>query len=191
MYGARTSSAACITSSKPDLGSLVRAARLSIFLAAATLLIAPQRAAAAPAFGDLFDLRQPDGTTCKVAIWGDEYYQVVESLDGYTLVLDPDTGIICYADLSFDGNDLVSTGVEVQEIYPGGLGVVPHLRINPEAARAQRIDGMARFEEGVVQTKIGMGMAAAAPAPAPPTTGSVFGITLIVDFSDSVGTILQ
>ncbi len=38
--------------------------------------------------GELFDLRQPDGSLVPVRIWGDEFYRVVESLDGYTLVRD-------------------------------------------------------------------------------------------------------
>ncbi len=52
------------------------------------LIFGPLRASAAPVMGELFDLRQPDGSLVPVRIWGDEFYRVVESLDGYTLVRD-------------------------------------------------------------------------------------------------------
>ena len=63
-----------------------------------------------PVWGDKFTFEQPDGKKVDVRIWGDEFYRVVESLDGYTLTRDPNTGEICYARLSSDGNTLVSTG---------------------------------------------------------------------------------
>ena len=71
-----------------------------------------------PVWGEFFELDQPDGSRVEVLIWGDEFYRVVESLDGYTLVRDPATGVICYARLSADGNDLVSTGVRVGSAAP-------------------------------------------------------------------------
>ena len=55
-----------------------------------------------PVVGEVFSQRQPDGTSVNVRTWGDEFYGVVESLDGYTLVRDPDSGATCYAWLSWD-----------------------------------------------------------------------------------------
>jgi M6 family metalloprotease-like protein len=143
-------------------------------------------ALAEPVVGALRPLRQPDGTRVWVRIWGDEFYQVVESLDGYTLVRNPQTGIISYADLSPDGGELVSTGVAVEETAPANLGVPQHIRVTPEAVRAQvravRAEFEARRWEG-------------APAwlrdgpRAGPTTGAVQGICLIVDFPDDPATI--
>ena len=66
----------------------------------------PALAQGAPSWGDEFTLDQPDGAEVQVRIWGDEFYRVVESLDGFTLVRDSDTGEICYAELSGDGREL-------------------------------------------------------------------------------------
>jgi M6 family metalloprotease-like protein len=70
---------------------------------------------AAPHDGDRFDLSQPDGSLVPVRVFGDEFYQDVESLDGYTLIRDSD-GWICYAKLNADGSEYVPTGVR----YTGG-----------------------------------------------------------------------
>jgi len=59
-----------------------------ILLFCAVWIFAPS-AYSAPVLGKEYDLRQPDGSTVRVKIWGDEFYQVVESLDGYTLIRDP------------------------------------------------------------------------------------------------------
>lgn len=68
----------------------------------------------APYDGEEFELKQPDGSYVTVKIYGDEYYTRVESLDGYSLIQDPKTGWICYADLSKKG-EFISTSV----IYKG------------------------------------------------------------------------
>ncbi len=148
---------------------------------------APQ-ANAAPVWGDVVSVRQPDGTLHQVRVWGDEFYQVVESLDGYTLVRDEDTGVVCYADVSFDGTRLMSTGVALQATYPGGVGLVPHMRIDDDAANAERDAQRARFAEGMSQAAQGLQFGPNDPMFAP-TTGSVLGLTLLVDFSDEVGTV--
>lgn len=129
-----------------------------------------------PVFGDRFSLKQPDGTAVEVRIWGDEYYQVVESLDGYTLVRDPQSGVICYATLTAEG-DLASTGVPANAPPAAKSGLAPHLRPSAKlvALRVQearlRIQGPAKARR------------------AAPTTGAVEGLCLLVDFSDVPQTI--
>jgi M6 family metalloprotease-like protein len=144
---------------------------------------AVQRAEAAPVFGQTFRLPQPDGTRIEVRIWGDEFYGITESMDGYTLIRDPDSLFFCYARLSPDGNDLVSTGVAVGAGEPAALGLAPHIRINPEAAHAKAAAARARWEEE------GRALFGGRDLGRGPTTGSVQGICLIVDFSDDVWTI--
>jgi len=90
-----------------------------------------------PVVGELRPLRQPDGTTLTVRIWGDEFYSVVESLDGYTLVPDLPSGWICYAQLDAAADRLVSTGIPAGSVDPADLGLAPHLRISPAAAAKQ------------------------------------------------------
>jgi len=146
--------------------------------------------AAPQAYGDLvrgeaLQVRQPDGTTADVKVWGDEFYRVVESLDGYTLVRDGASGFACYARLSADGMKLVSTGVRVEATLPPGLTLEKHLRINPAAVRAIVAGARARM----AQAKSNVAAVAGGGEPLPSCIGDVRGITLLLDFSDEPGTI--
>ena len=67
----------------------------------------------APYNGQIMERTQPDGTAVLLKGYGDEYYGWFESLDGFTVVRDPQTGWFCFAELSEDGSDLISTGVSV------------------------------------------------------------------------------
>ena len=100
-------------------------------------LTVPAVTFAEPVFGEVFSLHQPDGARVRVRIWGDEFYRVVESLDGYTLVRDPRTGLACYARLSADGKDLVSTGLPLGSPRLNTLNLPKHVRIDQSAARAR------------------------------------------------------
>src|SRR5678816_3637459 len=155
-------------------------------LALATVCIA-DRLVAAPMYGTPWSLKQPGGGYVDVRIWGDEYYQVVESLDGFTLMRDPVTSVIVYAKLSADGNELVSTGVRVGSRNPVGLGLTPHIRIDATVAADQaRMAREQAFPGGMENMTLGN-----TPTQAPPSTGNVKGIVLIADFSDQVATIPQ
>ena len=157
----------------------------SFLLTICSAFILSSAALAAPIWGEILELKQVDGTAVQVRIWGDEFYQVVESLDGYTLIRDSITGIICYASLSPDGNDLVSTGIALSETAPGDLGLEKHIRINEASKKAKIAAARARFLEGEFQVLAAPG----APQPAPPSTGNVKAICLIIDFTDEAGTI--
>jgi M6 family metalloprotease-like protein len=146
-----------------------------------TLLAISAQSGAAPLTGELVTIREPNGHRVDIKVWGDEFYSVGETVDGYTVVRDGTTGLLSYAMLSPDGRSLVSTGVAVSEDPPAGLA--RHIRIARDAAaekaRAVRED----FERR---------------APAPPegtrgprttTTGDVVGITLLIDFSDDTWSI--
>ena len=67
---------------------------------------------AAPNNGEVFLFKQPDNSYVEVKVFGDEFYQRVESIDGYTLIRDPDTNWICFADFNKEENDFISTGVK-------------------------------------------------------------------------------
>jgi len=54
---------------------------------------------ARPHDGEVFSLLQPDGARVDVKVFGDEFYQRVESMDGLTLIRDHETAWICYADV--------------------------------------------------------------------------------------------
>jgi hypothetical protein len=145
-------------------------------------------ASAAPMFGTEWKLKQPDGTFVDVRIFGDEYYQDVETPDGYTLIRDPVTNVICYASVSADGNEFVSTGVRVGTASPMSLGLQPHLRINPavRGAKAKQMRDEAYAPEMEKLAARGMKVMAG-----PPDNGNVLGLCLLADFSDVVATIPQ
>ncbi len=84
--------------------SVLCTSNVKYFLSAILLgvVIAASNVEAAPVAGEVFEVKQPNGERVQVRIWGDEFYQVVESLDGYTLTRDNATGRICYAKLSAD-----------------------------------------------------------------------------------------
>jgi M6 family metalloprotease-like protein len=136
---------------------------------------------AAPHNGDLFRLKQPDGSHVPVRVWGDEFYQRVESLDGYTLVRDPQTRWICYARLSADQWQLIPTGI----IYgpdaaaSEDLDIPKHIDLNRQAIR-ERID----------QTRLQLLPAQAEPpistqdVTVSSLTGPVLGLTLLIEFPD-------
>ncbi|MEN6306501.1 MAG: LamG-like jellyroll fold domain-containing protein, partial [Anaerohalosphaeraceae bacterium] len=68
-------------------------------------------ALSAPHGGEIYNLAQPDGSTVQVKVYGDEYYQYVETLDGYTVIRNPQTGWIEYAQTTEDDSEFVATGL--------------------------------------------------------------------------------
>ncbi|MBK8167408.1 MAG: M6 family metalloprotease domain-containing protein [bacterium] len=156
--------------------------RFAILFTLAVLSLTMTSALAAPHWGDRFDLRQPDGASVPVLVWGDEFYQHIETLDGYTLVRDKATGVICYAQLSADGASLVSTGVRVGDPALSTLGLAPRLRIPLEERRRQ-----AATVRQVLDAEGSPSFRDASKATAAVVTGNVKGITLLIDFSDQVG----
>ncbi len=158
---------------------LATALRAVMLLLAAVVLLSGGPAQADPVLGEVFEIRQPGDTAIPARVWGDEFYRVVESLDGFTLVRDPLTMRMCYAELSADENDLISTGIPASEPLPENMQIKPHVRIRKEAVRARLEaagDRLAPPQSGPRPAPQG--------APVPPSTGQVKGICLLVDFSD-------
>lgn len=138
-------------------------------------------AVAAPIRGKVMTFKQPNGQPVQVRIWGDEFYQHVESLDGYTLTRDLSTGFICYAELNTNGKDLVSTGIPLGSSAKAGLTVEPHIQPSVEVIHQLIATGRARLAMKPRDTS-----AKATPV----YRGTAKGLCLIIDFSDDVGTIL-
>ncbi len=148
----------------------------------------PAPAGAYPVFGELWHLRQPDGEMLEVKVWGDEFYQVVESLDGYTLVRDPGTGVICYARLSADGTRLESSGMRAGTAGPLALRLPKHLRID-RGSRARMVDEVRNARRSLGATGIGLTGPSASAQAQNPITGNVTGLLMLVDFDDQLATI--
>ncbi len=148
---------------------------------------------AAPSFGEIERMEQPDGSQVDVRTFGDEFYLRVEGLDGYTLVRDPKTLYICYAALNADGSAWLSTGVA----YQGGVdkpatspsfagpGMRQGLDLNP-AARA-RLRAAARASLGLDgETQAGPGALGKIAVENQPVDSvvKVTGVIILVDFPD-------
>ena len=65
---------------------------------------------AAPCQGESFTNHQPDGEAFTVKLFGDEFFAYEETIDGHLVVRDPKTGGFCYARVTKNGTDIVSTG---------------------------------------------------------------------------------
>jgi M6 family metalloprotease-like protein len=157
---------------------------LLLFILVACALIS-SKASAAPVTGQIFKLPQPDGTAVEVRIWGDEFYQVVESLDGYVLVRDKGTGVICYASLSEDGTDILSTGIPAGRSCEA-LDIEPHIRISPEATGRKIRASRSGFAASNILAEDAVVLDVTLPRL---SAGNIRGICLIVDFPDEAGTV--
>ncbi|NQU43929.1 M6 family metalloprotease domain-containing protein, partial [bacterium] len=157
-------------------------------------VVLPMRASAVGAFGQDFTARQPDGKEFPVRVWGDEYFRVAETLDGYTVTYEPQTPWITYATLSADGTELVSTGVRVVPAQAGNMQVqstLPnlekHVRITPES-RAEKVANSRRTLMSPTREP-----GAIAPLAAgdwePSLQGTVKGVCILIDFSDDPATV--
>ncbi len=148
-------------------------------------LTVPAVTFAEPVFGEVFSLYQPDGARVRLRIWGDEFYQVVESLDGYTVLRDPFTQFICYARLGNSGTELISTGVAIGHGFPADLGLTPHIRIGHDSAEVKARTARAHFayyqDDNSASSVKSMRRTT--------TLGEVEGICLLIDFADEMGTI--
>ena len=167
---------------------------LNVYVMLTVILLAAQCCfvGASPVDGQLFHWRQPDGRRIPVRIWGDEYYQIIESLDGYTLVRDTNTKYLCYSRLSNDKRGLISTGV-IASVDPAELDIGKHIRIS-DIARKAKIRAV-RAEEAqrvpaVVLAEPKSNYSYPLPLSATEsTTQSIEGLCLLVDFPDETATV--
>jgi len=155
-----------------------------------------------PFYNKLFDFSQPDGSRIKVRGWGDQNHAVFESLDGYTVMVDPDSGTYCYANLSDDQEDYISTGVQVDKTDPSLLNLRKGLRVKrssvkQKAMAAYHVMGSGRRCEQRRRRSlqfIRQQVSGNGPVMAPPsreTIGTYKGLCLLIQFPDMPGTIQQ
>ncbi|MCX7746268.1 MAG: M6 family metalloprotease domain-containing protein [Clostridia bacterium] len=173
---------------------------LSCFVFFGTLV-----AFAVPHTGDIHHLKQPDNSTAAVKVWGDEFYQRVEDLDGYTLVRDPKTNWICYASLNEDGSEFVSTGIvyrgsknlsssalykqEIPKKPKSSLGITlsqESIKKKVQKAKSQlaKVSAPANAPLSAALVPASVSSTSAAVPQAASATGSVRGLVLLVDFPD-------
>lgn len=152
---------------------------------------------AAPCFGKNFTLKQPDNSTVQVRVFGDEFYQDIESLDGYTLCRNSE-GWICYADLNNDKSEYIATDTiyrtseDFVANYYKNSSIQKHLRINKSSIEektenVKEILNMDSEKEAVSTTLLGSSKIRAKAEAAKSVSGTenVEGLTLLIDFPDT------
>ncbi len=153
---------------------------------------------AAPCINREVQLTQPDGTKVKVLVTGDEFYQHVESIDGYTLCMDDKTGWIHYADVNADGTEFVPSGVIYQGTAKGDISIqgksslAKHQQISSESIRKKREHTKKLLNLDKTSTNASIASAEiSGPAvlPAGQTTGNVLGLTILINFPDQQSTV--
>jgi M6 family metalloprotease-like protein len=166
-----------------------------------TCIVLPALVNAAPVWNEPFEFRQPDGSLVKVVVSGDEFYQDVQTPDGYPLVRDPGTQWICYAKRSPDGNNWVSTGIvyglrkRVSDQL-SGKSVQKFARLNPSSILAQRKAKFLELNKITYEQSMreylervrALSKEAAVPGSniTPPLAkpDTVYGLTILIDFPD-------
>ncbi len=152
---------------------------------------------AVPFNGKTFTFTQPDETTLQVRGFGNNRDAVFETLDGYTIERDPQTGYYAYAKLSPDRTALASTGVPVGAVDPARLGLSKGVRA--ERSNLEGVGdggspgrlGKSRWEVRRDEARPG---GLESPFPAPParkTLGDYVGLCIPVQFPDVPGTITR
>jgi M6 family metalloprotease-like protein/MYXO-CTERM domain-containing protein len=170
-----------------------------VALSCSLLTLLAGYANAHPHRGEHVYLTQPDGAQVEVVVWGDEFYARAETPNGYTLILDPATGYICYALATGDG-DLVSSGVVYDEVLGDAellaLGIEKGVTLSQ--ARRDAIATATRNRLAPNQGKIKPTSVSAstinissviAPIAEPVPTGTITGLVVLVDFPDRKYTI--
>ena len=144
---------------------------------------------AAPYNGEEVEFSQPDGSNVTVLLFGDEYHIDAESPDGYTLIRDEE-GWICYAKLSADGNEYVSTGTH----YTGkGKSIAPSsvrksMRINSSSIREKRQKKREALGNGENESRLSSQKPSTNSSgfqSAPLVNDTTFGMVLIINYPES------
>lgn len=153
-----------------------------------------------PFYQKEFKFAQPDGTEIRLRGWGNQHHAVFETLDGFTVVMDPVTNYFQYAKLSADESFLEPTGIRVGLVDPEVLGIEKHIRVSKDAAKVQakaafyKMSATTRWEERRrrATTAKRMAMMSRGILSAPPReerTGEYVGLCILVQFPDVSGTI--
>ena len=155
-----------------------------------------------PYDGQIFAVQDEQGTPHLLRAFGNQFHASFETMDGYTVVKNPESGTFDYARVSADKHALESTGVPVGAAPPEMLGLPPHARLS----RAVALEQARTSELGVgppprwvvrrAQRRLmhARGARAVGPEGAPPpgaTVGTYVGLCILIQFPDVSGTIPQ
>ena len=145
-----------------------------------------------PFFGEEFTFTQPDGGKLRVRGFGDQHHARFETLDGFTVVRNPESGFFEYAAVTPTGAALAPTGIRPGDVPAESIGLKPRLRPERRAARAAAAagEGLPHTGSRWQQRRESARLARAAEpgiTRAPPqrgTVGSYLGVCLLIQFPD-------
>jgi len=132
--------------------------------------------------GTIEVLSQPDGSKVKVKIYGDSFYQRVESIDGYTLIVNK-KGWICYALLNRYKTKLIAT----REIYRGAKRKTSRSLMGTKKSLDVRLSAKQRHMRRAYDDKMGKRPRSLSlkSRSLKKLQGMVVGLTILIDFPDS------
>jgi len=140
---------------------------------------------AAPVFNEIHQLLQPDGSFVPVSISGDEFYQVVEDPSGYTLIRDAQTGWICYAALSNDGTQYLSTGIRYNPANQSLVTMLSkHIRVSSASVLAIRKARFYDLNKITYEASVKELLNREPILTRTMKTDTVYGLTVLIDFPD-------
>lgn len=142
-----------------------------------------------------FTLKQPDNTEVKVKITGDEYYQHIESMDGYTLCRNEE-GWICYAKTNDNNSEYIATDKVykgekyedpsvIKRLFSNKEKLSKHEKIDKKYMDKQREEVKEELNADVREEVAEEVMTTSAKAKSDyTTTEKINGLALIIDFPD-------
>ncbi|MFP5391869.1 MAG: peptidase, partial [Gammaproteobacteria bacterium] len=146
-----------------------------------------------------YHYKQPNGDLITVVVDGNDYYAEERSADGSLLIYDAAKKGLCYAQVNAAGDALVSTGVLATNAstrsVAGTVRKQPGLSAAARAARAkeryQKLHGQAPQAANDKVRTAATEASVTGVSPMAVATGSMRGLTVIIDFPDLPGTITQ
>ena len=142
---------------------------------------------AAPYNGEEFEFSQPDGSSVAVLLFGDEFHIDAESPDGYTLIRSED-GWICYAKLSANGNEYVSSGIRYTGKSTPPSSVKKKMRINLNSLREKQQKKKEALGGGENEYRLSPRKLAKSSSDflsAPVVNDTTYGLVLIINYPEA------
>ena len=153
-----------------------------------------------PFVNEKFTFTNPDGTTVEVIGTGNQFFAHFETVDGYTVIKDPESGFYTYATTSEDNGFLAPIdNAIVGQTDPKKLDLEKHVRVSSAVANKmanasdlnQEIEPRwkQRREEKKTLLKSSISADLRSEPMLAPTVGNYLGLCILIDFPDVPQTI--
>lgn len=156
----------------------------------------------APFINEHFTFTNPDGTTIEVVGTGNQFFAHFETVDGYTVVKDPQSGFYAYATTADQNGNLAPIdNAIVGQADPKELNLEKHIRVSSDVAMkivnasdlSQNVESrwkQRREEKKTLRINNIQSDLKAEPLSAP-TVGNYVGLCILIDFPDVHQTIAR